>query len=198
MRIRTHTNPLNFYLREKPLDLSVVFPSFNGTLDVECGFGLGGFVQQYSDRHMDRSIVGFEIRTAAVELLRSRLSESQKQRIHLHHGSAEIGISDMLPDASIDRVFAFHPDPWFKKRHNNRRLIKPSFVAILEQKMKVGGRLYLSTDVPELWESMVESLAGTSFVSAQDDVFWKEDYFTPWHVYSVRDQRTMHCGVWER
>ena len=37
----------------------------------------------------------------------------------------------MLPEASIDGVHIFFPDPWHKKKHNKRRLIQPPLIAKL-------------------------------------------------------------------
>ena len=53
-RIRTHTNPFHLYKREKSLDLAATFSGFNGTLDVECGFGLGVFLRAYSEKYPER------------------------------------------------------------------------------------------------------------------------------------------------
>jgi tRNA (guanine-N7-)-methyltransferase len=45
-------------------------------------------------------------------------------------------------------VHIFFPDPWPKKRHHKRRLVQPEFVALLADRMRPGGQLWLATD----WE----------------------------------------------
>lgn len=197
MRIRTHANPFHYYKREERLDLATIFPAFSGTLDVECGFGTGGFMQHYMMGHPDRFMMGFEIRQQAVALLQERIPEELKSRVYLHNGTAEIGIEDMLPDQSIDRVFVFHPDPWFKKSHHKRRLIKPAFLKMLTKKMKPGARLYVSTDVEDLWMYMRQSLDASPFHEIEDPDFWRDYYLTPWQQFSVRDSRNSYRGVFE-
>jgi tRNA G46 methylase TrmB len=43
MRVRTHTNPFNYYQRLQPIDWSSLWSEFDGTLDFEIGFGRGVF-----------------------------------------------------------------------------------------------------------------------------------------------------------
>lgn len=40
----------------------------------------------------------------------------------------------------------FFPDPWPKRRHMNRRLIQPSFLASLARCVQKGGILHIVTD----------------------------------------------------
>ncbi len=51
-------------------------------------------------------------------------------------------------DNAFDKVLILFPDPWPKKRHHKRRLIRESFIRCLLPCMKPHGRLYIATD----WE----------------------------------------------
>jgi tRNA (guanine-N7-)-methyltransferase len=57
-------------------------------------------------------------------------------------------VRDHLPDACLDAVYIFFPDPWHKTRHRKRRLVQPEFVDLLRQRLKPGGLLHMATD----WE----------------------------------------------
>ena len=43
------------------------------------------------------------------------------------HDAVEV-LNRAIPDASLDGLLLFFPDPWHKKRHHKRRLVQPPFV----------------------------------------------------------------------
>jgi tRNA (guanine-N7-)-methyltransferase len=57
-------------------------------------------------------------------------------------------LQERLPDASLDALLIYFPDPWPKKRHHKRRLLQPDTAALFARKLKPGGKLHLATD----WE----------------------------------------------
>jgi tRNA (guanine-N7-)-methyltransferase len=98
----------------------------------------------------------------------------------------------------LDRVFVFHPDPWFKKRHHKRRVINESFLSLLKPKLTANAVLYVSTDVEPLWEAMMESIeASQLFTPYQDPAFWENSYHTHWQQFSQRENRTSFTGAFK-
>ena len=69
-----------------------------------------------------------------------------------------------LPEGCLDEVRLFFPDPWPKARHAKRRLLRPSFVALLDRVLAPDGVLHLATDWPAYAEHAQEALAGWSCV----------------------------------
>ena len=63
-----------------------------------------------------------------------------------------------LPEASLDAVHVFFPDPWPKARHHKRRIIQPAHVALLRSRLAPGGTLHCATDWAEYAEAMRETL----------------------------------------
>ena len=61
------------------------------------------------------------------------------------HGRAE-QVIDWLPAGSLDAVHVYYPDPWPKRRHRRRRLLRRGVVAQLTSRLRPGGRLHLVTD----------------------------------------------------
>ena len=76
----------------------------------------------------------------------------------IRHDAVEV-IREFLPSRSIAGVFLFFPDPWHKKRHHKRRLIKPDFVNELSKRLKPGGFMHLATDWENYAEQMLEVLS---------------------------------------
>ena len=57
-------------------------------------------------------------------------------------------LQHLLPEASVDELWIFFPDPWHKKKHTKRRLVAEGFGVIAARALKDGGMLRLATD----WE----------------------------------------------
>ena len=63
-----------------------------------------------------------------------------------------------MPDASLDEVLLYFPDPWPKKRHHKRRIVQPPFVELVARKLKPGGVLRMATD----WQPYAEHMLATA------------------------------------
>jgi len=199
MRVRTLLNPFKCLQRYEKKPWDTVFPTFNGQIDVEIGFGTGSFARQYALNNPGRNLVAFEIRKKLVTLAQERLATEGITNAHLLWGNGHYGLEDMFDDGSIDRLFIFHPDPWPKMRQIRRRLINEAFLTLAAKKLKVGGRLFLATDVPALWEYMQKVLTAVpTLVSCQDDLFWQTEYQTRWKEMSLEQNRSLFYGTFER
>lgn len=196
MRARNHTNPFTIRHRFEPLKLSETFPDSGAPLCYEVGFGRGVFLRHYAKNNPTHNIVGIEVRKSIADVLEKRLAKDPQDNIHIAHGNGEIALEDMFEDQALDKVFVFHPDPWFKKKHNKRRVINPNFLTMLTKKMKPGAKLYISTDVTILWEAMIETLSENDvFTACEDTAFWTDDYITHWQVFSEKESRSQHQGT---
>jgi len=57
-------------------------------------------------------------------------------------------VLERLPDASLDRAWLLHPDPWPKPRHAKRRFMNAGPIGLIAQKMRPGGEFRFGTDHP--------------------------------------------------
>jgi len=197
MRAHTHTNPHSFYQKLEAIDFSAIFPSYSGTLDLEIGSGTGLFLRDYAKARPDRNIVGVEVRKKLADIVSERIQKDRLSNAHLVYGSAERLLEDAIPDNSIDNVYIFHPDPWFKTRHHNRRVIRPDFLTVLAPKLSGAAKIYISTDVTALWDAMIQTLSDAKWLQIEDPEFWKTYYTTHWQRYTQSDQRPQHFGVFK-
>ena len=67
--------------------------------------------------------------------------------VRIHMGDA-LDVLQRLPDASLDRAYLLHPDPWPKVRHAKRRFMNAGQIALVAAKLKSGGELRFGTDHP--------------------------------------------------
>lgn len=198
MRIRTHGNPFHFFKRLAKLDLNAIFENYTGILDFEIGFGRGVFLRHYAKLNPEKSIIAVEIREAMVDILNERLIKENIRNVLPVHASAEICMEDLIPDKSLENIFIFHPDPWFKKRHHKRRVINPKLLNLCGQKLMPKGKIYISTDVLELFEDIqLQFKENPSYQPISDPEFWSQTYKTHWSLFTIKRQKEEYCVTYQ-
>ncbi len=63
---------------------------------------------------------------------------------------------ELIPDNSLAAVHVYFPDPWWKKRHKKRRVMRESFLRDVERTLRPGGLLHFWTDVEEYFQTTLE------------------------------------------
>lgn len=128
------------------LDSQVLFGD-DRPLWLEIGFGRGEHMAAQAEANPGVGIIGAEPFLDGVVGALLEIDSRGLTNIRLHNGDA-LDILDRLPDASLDRVFLLHPDPWPKFRHAKRRFVNPGPLAMLARVLKPGGEFRLGTDHP--------------------------------------------------
>ncbi|MFM8178462.1 MAG: tRNA (guanine(46)-N(7))-methyltransferase TrmB [Candidatus Kapaibacterium sp.] len=169
-RSRHHTNP-QFYL---PLsELHVVpsqYPPVPSALDwqtlyasgaapraLDIGCGWGRFLIDLAEQRPQVNLLGIELRQQAVEWINGVIDGERLPNARALYYSVANGLP-FIADASVEEVYYFFPDPWFKKRHGKRRAFTSAFLRELQRVMVPGGTLFLMTDVPEVDAAQCEIL----------------------------------------
>ena len=105
---------------------------------LEIGFGMGASLVEMAANAPEKNFIGVEVHLPGVGKLLHSMQEQAVDNIRVYcHDAVEV-LKDCIPDASLDTVQIFFPDPWHKKRHHKRRLIRPEFVDLLCSKLKPG------------------------------------------------------------
>jgi tRNA (guanine-N7-)-methyltransferase len=144
--------------RGEPLELAAAFGR-EAPRVLEIGFGDGDTLVQLAAARPDRDYLGIEVHPPGVGhcLLAADAAGLGNVRV-VRHDAVEV-LERALPDAAFDEVLVYFADPWPKKRHHKRRLVRPPFLRLLARKMKPGGVLRLATDWEPYAEWMLEALA---------------------------------------
>lgn len=151
---------------DAPLNCQAVFNT-SKPLVCEIGFGMGDSLWQQAKAHPEQHFLGIEVHQPGVGALLSALDKHDIDNVRIISHDA-VAVMQAIPDASVDRIQIFFPDPWPKKRHHKRRLIQPEFAELLAQKLSPNGHLHLATDWRDYAEHMltvlntIKSLANTS------------------------------------
>ncbi|MEL6813417.1 MAG: tRNA (guanosine(46)-N7)-methyltransferase TrmB [Cyanobacteria bacterium J06598_3] len=165
-RVRQHVNPLsNKY--STPAEAPVwgeVFADPTLPLHLDIGCGKGDFVRAMAQTVADYNFLGLEIREPLVEraiIRRDRATaEGGQQNLHFVFCNANNSLRPLLESwpggCPLARVSIQFPDPWFKKRHQKRRVVQPELVSVLADLMAADTWVWLQSDIEELCVAMCD------------------------------------------
>ncbi|UCE84981.1 MAG: tRNA (guanosine(46)-N7)-methyltransferase TrmB [Deltaproteobacteria bacterium] len=126
---------------------------------VEIGFGNGDFLIDCARREADAAHVGAEYSRKRVLKTARKLARTELANVRLLLCTGETLIRELLPEASVRACWINFPDPWPKKRHRRRRLLKPEFVHDLALRLEPGGSVHVATDHVDYAEAIDAALA---------------------------------------
>ncbi len=126
---------------------------------LEIGFGNGESLAAQAGKHPDQDFIGLEVHRPGVGYLLQEVEADGLSNVRVSSSDALLFLDSALPAASIDRVQVFFPDPWPKKRHHKRRIVRPDALDKIARVMKPGASLVLATDWDNYAEHMMEVLS---------------------------------------
>ncbi len=127
-----------------PLDAVRLFGD-ERPLWLEIGFGAGEHLATQAEANPGTGLIGCEPFLNGVVGALGHVERLGLTNVRPHMGDA-LDVLERLPDASLDRVFLLHPDPWPKARHAKRRFVNPGPLDMIAAKLKPGGEFRLGTD----------------------------------------------------
>ena len=113
--------------------------------EMEIGSGNGNFLAAHSAAHPHSLVIGTELKLERCRKCARKLAAAGAGNGVVIHGRAEQVIG-WLPPETLDAVHIYFPDPWPKRRHRKRRLLRGGTVAQLAHLLRPGGCLHLVTD----------------------------------------------------
>ncbi len=162
-------------------------------LKLEIGFGNGSFLIEMAAREPEHNFIGLDFYHKGIRKAVTRIQKLQLQNIRIAYGDARERIPLLFGDESLYEAFINFPDPWPKKRHHKRRLIKPPFIEMLTQKLVRTGRLHIATDDAPYAREIVEVLEAEPGLQNKmgPGVFLKERWELPKSKY---EKNFIHAG----
>ena len=179
------------------LDFESIFGN-NAPITLEIGFGNGESLLEQAINNPERNFLGIEVHTPGVGHL---IHEAQQAGINnlrvIRHDAVEV-LDKQIPENTLDRVQLFFPDPWHKKRHNKRRILKNDFVETIRKHLRIGGQFHMATDWENYAEHMLETMnqhPGLSNTAAEAN-FVSPQGLRPETKFERRGLKLGH-GVWD-
>ena len=122
-------------------------------LEVEVGSGKGLFLRTAAEAHPEINYLGSEVAGKYARFTAASLAKRGLSNARVVLGDALRVFAEVLPDASVAAVHVYFPDPWWKKRHKKRRVMRESFLHDVARVLQPGGSLHFWTDVEEYFHS---------------------------------------------
>ncbi|WP_298444850.1 tRNA (guanosine(46)-N7)-methyltransferase TrmB [uncultured Ferrimonas sp.] len=179
------------------LDIDAAFGR-SAPVVLEIGFGMGKSLVEMAKAEPEKNFIGIEVHGPGVGACLLYAEELEVTNLKVYEHDAVEVLADCIADESLDRVQLYFPDPWHKKRHHKRRIVKEEFIAAIRSKLKVGGWFHMATDWEPYSEHMVEEMnEAPGFANtATDGNFVPRPDFRPLTKFEARGQRLGH-GVWD-
>lgn len=137
-----------------PLDWDRVFGRSGARRIIDIGFGMGVELAELAEQWREVDFLGVEVHRPGVGRLLGQIEQRGLTNVRIVRDDAVVVLDRVVPPGSIDGVHLFFPDPWPKKRHHKRRLVRPGFPELIARILKPGGYLYMVTD----WENYAEQM----------------------------------------
>lgn len=125
----------------------------------DIGFGNGNFLLDMAVRHPEWNFIGMDFYHKGIRRLFMRLDRHQLTNIRIVYGDAREKVPFLFREGELSDVYINFPDPWPKKRHHKRRLVKPDMVRSLTGKLQAEGRLRVATDFEPYAMEILEILS---------------------------------------
>lgn len=121
---------------------------------MEIGFGMGETTATIATAHPEQDFIAVDVHGPGVGSLLKRIDAEKLANVRvIRHDAVEV-VESMIPAGSLAGIHVYFPDPWPKKRHHKRRLLKSAFVHALALRLSGGGYLHAATD----WEDYAQDI----------------------------------------
>ncbi|MDR7189208.1 tRNA (guanine-N7-)-methyltransferase [Microbacterium sp. BE35] len=141
-------------------------------LVVEIGSGQGHAIVHAATSRPDTDFLAIEVFRAGLARTMLDADRAGARNLRLVEANAPEVLQHLLPEASVDELWIFFPDPWHKKKHTKRRLVAAGFGAIAARVLKDGGTLRLATDWEDYALQMREVLSVAADFQATFEGEW--------------------------
>ena len=125
-------------------------------IKLEVGFGMGDFLVEMAIRDPNSNFVGVDFSQNGIQKLLIRVNNLNLNNIRVIYGDVRKKIPLLFHDGELDTVYINFPDPWPRKRHFKRRLVKPELVKLMSRKLAPDGHIYIATDSEPYASEMLE------------------------------------------
>ena len=121
---------------------------------VEIGFGNGADLIKDAIAQPNHRFVGIETYLPGIADLLLSVEQHAISNIRQVRADAASLFPGFFNEHSLDAIRVFFPDPWPKRRHHKRRLLKKEFLTLLILCLRPSGKLHIVTD----WHDYAEEI----------------------------------------
>lgn len=156
-------DPASEYGREAPLI-------------VEIGSGQGHAIVAAAASRPGDDFLAVEVFRAGLARTMLDADKAGARNLRLVEANAPEVLQSFLPQGAASEVWIFFPDPWHKKRHTKRRMVRAGFGPTAARALRDGGVLRLATDWEDYALQMREVLDAEPLLERAFEGEWAERY----------------------
>ncbi len=161
VRVRQHVNPLSekYQSPVDPPPWETVYAAVDQPLHLDIGCGRGQFVLSMAQQCPTWNFLGLEIREPLVLQANQEREQLGLTNLHVVFCNANNSLEPLLsslPQGRLAYVTIQFPDPWFKKRHQKRRVVQPQLVESLSSFLIEGGAVLVQSDIEPVAREMCD------------------------------------------
>ena len=171
--MRQHVNPLSQFF-QIPISLpskNVLFSKSNNPIHLDIGSAKGEFLIELAKKSPDWNFVGLEIREPLVRLCEKKREKLELNNLKFLFCNVNVSLDEWLADLNfgqLKRVSIQFPDPWFKRKHFKRRVLKTNLLNSVAKTMSKDGELFIQSDIFKLIESMTNTIDENRYFTRKD------------------------------
>jgi len=135
---------------------------------IEIGCGCGDFLINYAKNNQNSLCIGCDVYKGGILTTIRKILSNKCTNIFLFNDDARLLI-DNLPNNLINEIYILFPDPWPKRKHNQRRIINKEYINILLNKISKDAVIITGTDVLD-YQNNIRDI----FTSFKDFVIFEE------------------------
>jgi tRNA (guanine-N7-)-methyltransferase len=177
-----------------PLDAARIFGRV-APLTLEIGSGMGETTAAIAAAHPARDFIAIEVHAPGVGSLLQKIEDAALTNLRIiQHDAVEV-LAAIAP-ATLAAIHVYFPDPWPKKRHHKRRLLKPALVHALAERLAPGGYLHAATDWAEYADEILAACAAEPLLANTSEGFAPTPPWRPQTKFERRGRALGH-GVFD-
>jgi len=184
----------------KPWSIEKIF-SRTAPLELEIGSGKGMFIAKAAGQFPQHNYLGIEISVKYARFSAARLIRLNRTNAVMVCGDAALILRDAIPNDTLAAVHVYFPDPWWKRAHRKRRVLRSEVLQLIESRLMPEGTLHFWTDVEEYFTSTLDLLATATTLKgpfevpeqeAEDDMDFRTHFERRTRMHGEKVYRVMY------
>ena len=190
--MRQHVNPLSQFF-QLPLSLpstSLLFKDSHQPIHLDIGSAKGEFLIKLASKHPKWNFLGLEIREPMVIASERKRTKLELENLKFLFCNVNVSLDEWLSDldyGQLKRVSIQFPDPWFKRKHFKRRVLKTNILNSIAKAMSKDGELFIQSDIFKLIKSMTNTIDENRYFTRQDVGDLRLNDKNPYNVMTDRE-----------
>ena len=176
----------------EPLNFEEVFGRVAPVV-LEIGSGMGETTAAIAAAQPAVDFLAVEVHLPGIGALLRRIEAGDLANLRVMRHDAVDVVTWMIASGSLAGIHVFFPDPWPKKRHHKRRLLKSSFVHELALRLAPGGVLHVATDWDDYAQEALATLEAEPLLTNTADGFAPRPAHRPLTRFETRGVKLGHA-----